>query len=645
MKVTTFGKAGLSLATAVTLSIGLGVTAANASGSPLTASQEDPTTGTYLSGAGIGQYTLVGTGSDTIQDVEYGIAQDLGTYTDSTGTYANIASWTATGTTAMSYRSGGHPAVATAHPNGSGAGFTTLKESIGVVAPGVVDGVAAGDVDYSRASGFQGNEQLNQTGVVTEIPFAVDAISFAAPAGSPFLKTNGSAGLTLADLANIYAGVDKYVDTGTGALSATATGTTEPIQAFLPKPGSGSRQFFLQQLNKVNSAVLIGSDKGDTEYPATYSGTTSPYIGSQMPDGTTQVQEHDASVLSAAPAGVAAIAPFSAAKFIGYHNGVIADPSGKVAGTDYVLVPFDSASGAVLPYTGDASTSATLAPNVAYKTQGVEGTAKVTREVFNIIPTEAVKHPNANLKYRALYDTFVGPYSKFCADSATIQAYGFLADTNCGNSTRTANAGGSDTSNGYSTSTVTVSNLPAAVAGKSTVVTASVQQTSPGGGSVTITVNGHAYTGTIPAGQTSVGFTVPTPTAGSIAYGGGANDGFTPNLAGVAASPIPAGTISVAKATPTVKATAAKVSHLKIGSAVVTVTASGLVPTGTVNVRVYTTGHVLKASVTKSLSGGKATVSFGKVLPKGTYYVYVSYAGNANVNAKALTKLATLTVY
>ena len=61
--------------------------------------------------------------------------------------------------------------------------------------------------------------------------------------------------------------------------------------------------------------------------------------------------------------------------------------------------------------------------------------------------------------------------------------------------------------------------------------------------------------------------------------------------------------------------------------------------------RVYTTGHVLKVSVTKSLSSGKAIASFGKTLSKGTYYVYVSYSGNANVNGKSLTKLTTLTVY
>lgn len=653
MKVSTFGKAGVSLATAATLTLGLGVTAASAftPGSPLTATQEDPTASTNLSGAGVGQYSLVGAGSDTIQDVEYGISQDLGTYTGPDGStqYLNLASWTATGSTAMTYRSGGAPA---AHPNGSGAGYAALSESIGRI-PAGSDSVATGDVDYSRASGFQGTESSGEpsgyvttagSGVVTEIPFAVDAISFAAPAASPFLKTNGNLGLTLADLANIYSGTVNEVNTTTGVLQAETTPGTvdagfEPIQAFLPKPKSGSRQFFLQQLSKIaGSPIVYNSNKDDDLFTASYPTATpvSPYVGAQMPDGATAVQEHDASVLAAAPAGVAAIAPFSAAKFIGYHNGVIADPSGKTAGTDYVLVPFDSASGAVLPYTGDAATTAKLAPNPAYKAQGAEGNAKVWREVFNIIPTAAVRNPNASVKFRELYDTFVGKGSKFCLDGQTISEYGFLVDSNCGNTARTADV--------PSASTPTVIHT-AAVAGKSTVVTVNVQSNGNGGGSVTITVNGKAYTGAIPAGQTSVAFTVPTPTAGTISYGNGTNDGFTPNLAGVAPSPITAGTITVAKATPVVKATAPKVSHLKIGSATVTVSATGLVPTGTVNVRVKTTSGVLKVSVTKSLTSGKAVVSFGKTLPKGTYYVWVSYSGNSNVNAKALTRLATLTVY
>ncbi|MCW2854404.1 MAG: hypothetical protein JWR52_19 [Marmoricola sp.] len=640
MKVTTFGRASLGLATAVTLTVTLGVSAANAAGG-LTATQEDPSV------ANIGKYTLVGVGSDTIQDVEYGISQDLGSYTDPTGTFANVASWTATGTTSMSYRSGGTPAVPTAHPNGSGPGYLALRESLGQTAAGA-DGVAIGDVDYSRASGFQGTAASGQSGVVTEIPFAIDAISFAAPAGSPFLLTNSGAGLKVSDLANIYSGSVNEVSTTTGALQAeTVLGTVDagflPIQAFVPKPGSGSRQFFLKQLNQVNPAVAYGSDKGDSDFSTagtpTEGTTPTPYVGAVMPDGTA-VQEHDGTVLTTVDkTKAAAIAPFSAAKFIGYHNGVVADPdTGKVAGTDYVLVPFDStvSAGAVLPYVDN---SGTFAPNPAYSTDGHEGTATLTREVFNIVPTAAIINPNASVKYRELFDTFAGPGSKFCLDTKTIQAYGFVADTvanggaGCGNTTRTADVG--------SASTPVVSHS-AAVAGRSTTVTVTVQSIGNGGGTVKITIAGVQHTGTIAPGATSTSFVIATPHAVTINYGGAGSDGFTPNLAGVLPSPIGAGAFPVAKATPVVRATAARVSHTVAGKVVVTVSATGLTPTGHVTV-VIKKGTTTKVTRTVALSGGRATATLIR-LPRGTYYVYVSYSGSSDVASKGSTRLTTLTV-
>lgn len=130
MKATTFGKATVSLASALTLSVGLGIVSASATPAALTSTQEDPTTSTYLNSAPVGPNTLVGVGSDTTQDVEYGISQDLGTIPDGT---LNVASWTATGTTPLVYRSGGTPA---SHPNGSGAGFKALEESIGLIPAG-----------------------------------------------------------------------------------------------------------------------------------------------------------------------------------------------------------------------------------------------------------------------------------------------------------------------------------------------------------------------------------------------------------------------------------------------------------------------------------------------------------------------------
>jgi len=640
MKAINVGKATVVVATAATLGLGLCVPAALASTPALSATQEDPTTATYLNGATIGPNTLVGVGSDTTQDVEYGLAQDFGAVADGS---ANLASWTATGTTPLHYRSGGAP---TSHPNGSGAGFKALEESIGLIPASGTDGVGIGDVDFSRAAGFPGTELTGGAGVLTEIPFALDSITFAVPAGSPFLKTNGGKGLKLSDLVNIYTSTDTYIDTATGDLLTSSTPTTagdptEPIQGFLPKSGSGVRQSFLKQLNAVNSAVPYGADKGDSAFAASYPTTAaSPYIGAQTP-GATPVQQNDASVLLDAPSGVAALVPFSAAKFIGYHNGNIADPSGKGAGTDYQLVPFDSAipisssnptpAGAVLPY---ATSGTAYAPNSAYKTYGAEGSARLSFEAFNILPTAAVLDPNASVKYRALYDTFAGPSSKVCLDSATIQAYGFLKDSNCGNTTRTAGTA--------STATVIVTNTPA-VAGKSSIFTVGVQSTGDGGGAITITINGKVYTATIAAGSRSTTFTVPTPVAGTFGFGGGSGDGFKPNLAGVAPAPITTGSYSVAKTNASLQATAPTVSHTRIATVTVKVSAAGVTPTGKVNVWIKTTAGITRVTLLgKVLSGGKVTASLGRTLPAGTYYVYVSYSGDANVNSHAVARVTTL---
>lgn len=641
MKATTFGKATVSLASALALSVGLGIVSASATPAALTSTQEDPTTSTYLTGAPVGPNTLVGVGSDTTQDVEYGISQDLGTIADGS---LNVASWTATGTTPLVYRSGGAP---TSHPNGSGAGFKALEESIGLI-PATSDQVATGDVDFARAAGFQGTPVSGGAGALTEIPFALDALTFAVPAGSPFLKTNGGAGLTLADLTDIYTNTDTYIDTVDGTLLSSATNpaapgdATEPIQGFLPKPGSGVRQTFLKQLNAINAAVPYGADKGDSAFTAAYPTTAvSPYTGAQTPAGTA-VQQNDASVLISAPSGVAAIVPFSAAKYIGYHNGIIADPSTKTAGTDYQLVPFDSAvtnpattqpEGAVLPY---LTSNGTYVPNAAYKTYGSEGNAKLSLEAFNIIPTAAVANPNANVKYRALYDTFVGAASKFCLDTATAQAYGFLRDSNCGNTSQTAGI--------PSTATVTVSNVPS-VAGTSSLFTVGVQSNGNGGGTINLTINGKVYSGTIAAGHTSVQLTVPTPAAGTFSYGGNPGDSFEPALPGVAPAPIAAGTYSVAKATATIRASAPTVSHLRIGSVTAVVTASGVKVTGTVGITVKTTTGLLRIRLSaKTLVGGKVTASLGRTLPRGTYYVWVSYSGNANISSHGAVRAARLLV-
>lgn len=603
MKVTTFGKAGVGIAATLALSLGVS-TAAFAVGP--TAAAEDPN----LSGNAAAPATqLVGVGSDTTQDVVYGLSQSI----------PAIQSWTATGgltggSTTLTYRSG----LNIARPNGSGAGYKALTDSIGLTAAG---NAKAGDVDFARASGKQGVAASGTTGITTDIPFAIDAMSVAVPAGSPFLLTNSGAGLTIQNIVDIYAGTVNEVNTSTGALQAETTPGTadagfEAIQAFLPKPGSGSRQFFLGQLSTQNAnGIPLGSNKGDSFGSTSAPAAGAPYVGSKTPAGA-DVQEHDATVLTSSfPTPVAAIAPFSGAKFIGYHNGKIADPdTGKVAGTDYKLVPFKSTvTGApatgVLPYVDN---SGTYAPNTNYAAFAKKGTElnsfSLTRSVYNIIPTAAWKNPTANAKYTLLNKTFVGPNSDVCLATSTITAYGFLTAPNCGDTSLTFDAT-------PSTATVSISNSPA-VAGGSTTVTVSVQSNGNGGGTAALTIGGATYNVTIPAGATSGSTSVPTPNAGTLAVSGG----FTPNLAGVAPTQI-SGSISVAAAA----APAPSITSVKI--------------TGKAKV-----GKVVKAAVVTSPAGQAVTYQWfanGKKI-KGATKASLKLTNKLKVKGKKLTVKVTL---
>jgi ABC-type phosphate transport system substrate-binding protein len=631
MKASTFAKAGVSVSAVAALTLGL---CGNAFAAGPTATEEDPT--------GIpAAATLVGVGSDTTQDVMYGIAKEL----NAGQATPVIASYTATGTGTITYRSGKVPT----RPNGSGAGYNNLKDSIGVTAAGLAN---ANDVDFARASGTQGTAATTAgTGVSTDIPFATDTMSFAVPANSPFLLTNGGTGLTVTDLYNIYSSTDKFIDTTDGSLETAAGANTVPINAFVPKPGSGSRQFFLGQLATQGGGIDLtanSSTKGDGLYVNAGTPTgTAAYVGA-VGYNAAPVQEHEATVLTSAPSTVAAIAPFSGAKYIGYVDGKIADPdTGKTAGVDYKLVPFKSSvasapAAGVLPYTG---TGTSLVPNPDYITFAQKGTEsasfKMTRPVYNIIATSVVTNPSSSPKAQLIHDTFVGSDSKVCK-AAAIAEFGFLPVANCGATTLTFDA--------PSTATVSATSTEG-VAGKSAAVTVTVASNGNGGGKVVLTADGKDYTGTIASGQTATTVTVPTAKAGSLAYTGV----FTPALGGVAITQVPAGTITV-KAAPvvtppkvvkvngTVKAVAPKVKHTKKAKVTVTVTAKGTVATGKVTIVVKKGKKTAVTVKGKVLAKGKVVVTLPKKLKKGSYKVFVSYTGDAKVNAVALKSVTTLKV-
>jgi hypothetical protein len=185
------------------------------------------------------------------------------------------------------------------------------------------------------------------------------------------------------------------------------------------------------------------------------------------------------------------------------------------------------------------------------------------------------------------------------------------------------------------------------VAGKSGVFTVAVASKGNGGGTATVTINGKAYTVTIPSGPSAnlnetATITVPTPAAGTFNIGA-ATDAFVPNLQGVNGSAETASTYTVAKTTATVTGSSLRYSHLSTGGyTYVKVAAPGVTATGTVTVVLKTTTGATKYSfAAKTLgAGGTLKFAFGKALLKGTYVVWVSYSGNANINAKSLTKTA-----
>lgn len=625
MKVSTFGKAA-SVAAAVTLTAGALAPSASAT--------ENPATIGYL----------VGAGSDTTQDVMYGISKDLGFGTE-------MSSYVAVNDAGVSpsilLRSG--KTVST--PNGSGNGFKALLDSIG--APGGTGVANVGDFDFARASGTQGTKI--DDGVVTEIPFATDLMGWAVKPDSPFNAANGGKGLSYDDLRGIYNDQLKWVTAG-GALSATqpSTGTLGtdyyPIHAYLPKSGSGSRQYFLANFLNVD---CVGGNKGDSCYNnAGVPTANAPYLGSgEGGASTTSYQEHNAKPLTD-DTSKGAIVPFSIAKYVGYSNGLVTDPdTGKTAGVDYVLGTFFSqvAGAPSTAVTATTGTPGSLKPNtdwVSYAKKS-DGSKLASRQVYNIIATEVVNSPNASVKNRALYDTFVGKGSKVCLDEKTIIAYGFLPYASCGK-TEGQQYSGTTAGLGYSTPTITATATPA-VAGGKTTVTVEVVSTGNGGGVVTFAgqtaVLAATTPGTVPASNPSVTFTVNTPAAGPLGLGVAS---FDPNLAGVdnGASSEVSLAVSPATATLSAKATAAK--YKKTDAKVsVTVKATGVPVAGKATVVVKKGAKTLKTYANKALTNGAATVTLTgtRTLAKGTYDVYVSFtSSSANLGSVASKKVTTLKV-
>jgi hypothetical protein len=333
------------------------------------AAQADPSAGTFK--------TLSGVGSDTIQDVENGMATVV----------PAIGSYDATGSATIQTKSGGAPF---ARPNGSGAGLNALSASSdgSLYSNGGSPSTnisITGQVDYARSSsGPASNSTPNQ---LTFIPFALDAVTFAVNAASDFprdIPIGTAAQMTQTPkpftLRNIY---NCLVTSYTDANSNTVT-----IRPLLPQQGSGTRKFWLQTLGITDGASLPScvTDIGNT------------------------VEEHNGTFLT----GPGDIAPFSVAQWIAQGNwSALPAPVTERRG-DVALGSIAS----VKPYTIDAGTGAVL--NTDFP---------ITRNVYNVVATSRLSDPN-------IIATFEGTSSAFCTNTAIIKKYGFgTLGSLCGDTT------------------------------------------------------------------------------------------------------------------------------------------------------------------------------------------------------------------
>lgn len=280
------------------------------------AAQADPPAGVHR--------TLVGVGSDTTQDVLNGLSNAIldPNPTGSSDGYL-IASYDATGTSAIATRDSGCQSVV--RPDGSGAGVKALR-----------DDIAAGThcLDFARSSSAP-----NANGQFDFIPFGVDAVTLAVKSGSTI-----GGNVTLADLKHAYNCQDS-----TGAALPAGTfpklnGVT--VHPLVPQSGSGTRKFWASTLG--------------------FNATTLPSCVSDVAKNGASVQEHNGNALqrTAAADGAEDVMPFSIAQYIAQGRGI----SGVT----------DRRNGAVLETIGGVSpTNASGNLNTAFP---------INREVYNVIP-------------------------------------------------------------------------------------------------------------------------------------------------------------------------------------------------------------------------------------------------------------------
>jgi hypothetical protein len=317
---------------------------------------------------------LVGVGSDTSQDVLNGLATVV---TGGTGSLV-MGSYDARppGTIQTRLEANPDPDPAAENdcifprPNGSGQGRQALRGSEGELG-GVFQGAdVRGCVSFARSSSYALTTP-QETGNYTYVPFGVDAVTYAINEASD-LPTN----LSLAQLTAIY------------RCQVTTVGGF-PVTPLLIQSGSGTRQFFLQQLGILESEIpaLLRSNGGCLE------------------DLGNTVQEHDGRPLEG---HTEYLVPFSVGQFLAQQNAAaIEDETGVVVEDRRGPALLGQVNGV------DPTTPYPVASNSVVNTN-----FPMARDIYNVVPT-------ADLGDSLIDEVFTGADSEVCDNQALIQLFGF----------------------------------------------------------------------------------------------------------------------------------------------------------------------------------------------------------------------------
>jgi hypothetical protein len=443
----------------------------------------DPASGIY------GQLNVFG--SDTTQDVMQGISVAVNASRSS----EVLANYLAVGSPTVPISS----STSSSRANGSSAGRDYLRLAIGQVALATVKvgidnttpGInALGKIDVARSSSGPGSSAA-ANGVLAYVPFAKDALTMAVKAGSPLAVVpwyigKGESTTTQPNLVAVYTGAvtHAYVSGSSGSYayegvgnSSTIPGSASPgtvayaLRPVVPQSGSGTRSYFIVD--------VLGLADNSTSMPIASIRSGQVDIGGVVRN----VQEHDGTVMGL---DETIIGPFSIGQFVAFENAV---PGVTDRRNGAVLLPLKATAAGVgvVPFITAGG----------IKTANPAFTAAV-RDVYNIVPSRLLDDP-ASLIHRVFY----GQSSLVCAQSATIELYGFLPITNCGDETIRAYAPSAD-----NTSTIAWTPPTNLRSGERVTVPVTVDSKIHGqGGTVTIR-NGTTIVGTLVVPPHTSGATV-----------------------------------------------------------------------------------------------------------------------------------------